>query len=126
MIVKVAIAVIRSNRLLLVRKRGLRALILPGGKPERGESRVDALRRELKEELDVKVGKLSYAGKFIDAAAGMKGDVMILLYFGSIIGAPKPSSEIKAIVWHGLAGRHLLSPVVRNKIIPFLRQGNLL
>lgn len=40
-----------KDRLLLVRKRGTPLFMMPGGKPEVGESILDALARELYEEL---------------------------------------------------------------------------
>jgi 8-oxo-dGTP diphosphatase len=51
--ISIAAAVIAdaSGRLLLVRKRGTSAFMLPGGKIEPDEEPVDALVRELREEL---------------------------------------------------------------------------
>jgi hypothetical protein len=43
-----------AGRLPLVRKRGTRAFMLPGGKREPGESPLQALQRELQEELDLR------------------------------------------------------------------------
>lgn len=51
MIEKCAAVILRDNRLLVVRKRGTSIFISPGGKISGGESQIQCLRRELKEEL---------------------------------------------------------------------------
>ncbi len=50
-----ALVVAPTGRTLLVRKRGTDAFMNPGGKPERGETHVAALTRELHEEIGVQV-----------------------------------------------------------------------
>ena len=52
---KVGLALVEGDRILLVRKRGSRTYILPGGKPEAGEDDVKALVRELDEELGCQI-----------------------------------------------------------------------
>jgi 8-oxo-dGTP diphosphatase len=52
----IAAAVLGPRGLLLVSKRAAPDVFyLPGGKPDRGEARLDCLRRELREELGVGV-----------------------------------------------------------------------
>ena len=56
----VAGLILRDGRLLICQRRKDEPFALqwefPGGKVEKGESYLDALRRELKEELDIEVG----------------------------------------------------------------------
>lgn len=56
----VAGLILRDDRLLICQRREDEPFPLqwefPGGKVERGESYLDALRRELREELDIEVG----------------------------------------------------------------------
>ncbi|MBI3052374.1 NUDIX domain-containing protein [Candidatus Woesearchaeota archaeon] len=125
MIVKAGLAAIRSGKLLLVKKKGLRQLIMPGGKVMAGESFRQALQRELQEELGTKAGNLRLLGKFVDVAAGQKGSLQIVLFSGALSGRPRPGSEIKKIVWVG-SGSARVSPIVKNKILPFLKRKALL
>lgn len=124
-IVKIGLAVCQGDRLLLVRKKGTTFYILPGGKPELGESDLTALNREIVEELGCGIdpGSIEQVGTFSDAAAGMPGTlVTVRLYRGTLVGTPRPMSEIDLLVWHGLddGDADELAPSLRNSIIPFL------
>ncbi len=120
MIIKIGLAVVNRRKILLVRKKGLKELILPGGKPEGAETRIRCLRRELREELGVGIVEPKYLGVFEEKAAGRKDKVRIFLYYGKIIGNPKPSGEIVALRWFGRKSKYHLSPILKNRIIPFL------
>lgn len=126
MINKIGLAVIRRRRLLLVRKKGLKELILPGGKPHKAESRMQALQRELKEELGVRIRSARFIGKFSDRAAGSKSKLVIFLYMGEVAGSIKPQMEISSAVWVSGSTRQLLSPIIKNKVLPFLEMKRLL
>ncbi|MGA8850207.1 MAG: NUDIX domain-containing protein [Aeromicrobium sp.] len=67
-----------DGRMLTVRKQGTEMFMNPGGKPEVGESAVQALRRELVEEigLDVTVRDLERIGTFTAPAANEPGHVV--------------------------------------------------
>ena len=98
--------------------------IMPGGQFQ--EKTVEEfLRNEIKEELDCEVdfSTLVYIGEYTDVAAGRPDrDVSIKLYSASLIGTPKPSTEIKELHWIGREDENnsRVSPVIRNKIIPDL------
>lgn len=119
---KSALAVITGGRLLVVRKRGSPFLLMPGGKPEGSETAEQALHREIREELGCGIDEasLSFLGDFSDAAADKDAIVSISLYSGRLTGTPKASSEIDELVWVGIGENDMLSPIIRNKIIPFL------
>jgi 8-oxo-dGTP pyrophosphatase MutT (NUDIX family) len=128
---KVGLLAIRDGRVLLCRKKHTTSLlILPGGCRESGESALDCLRRELREELGprTEVGSLEYAGTYTDRAAGDAGkSVRIELYLGTLSGTVAPHSEIKELVWFGVNDdRNLLAPSIRNQIFPDLERRGLL
>jgi 8-oxo-dGTP pyrophosphatase MutT (NUDIX family) len=122
---KIGLLTVRDGRMLLCRKKHTTSLlILPGGCIEPGESAVECLERELREELgDVAVRALEYLGTYTDRAAGSDAarTVQIELYRGDLSGAPVASSEIRELVWFGEADdRAQLAPSLVNKILPDL------
>lgn len=124
-ITKIGLAVMDGERLLLVRKKGSTFYILPGGKPEQGESDTETLSRELEEELGCAISsdRLTFLGAFRDDAAGMPGvKVTIKLYRGTLVGTPSPRSEIDSILWWRRTEHEepTLAPSLRNSILPFL------
>jgi len=73
------LAILRDKCLVVVRKEreGKSSLILPGGKPNEGESDLDCIMREIREELpwlDLQ-GKFSYYGTF-QGISPNKGDII--------------------------------------------------
>lgn len=70
-----AVCFSRDGRILTVRKRGTSMFMLPGGKPEAGESAAECAAREVHEELGVVVapGALRLVGVFDAAAANEAG-----------------------------------------------------
>ena len=125
MIDKVGLAVIRDGKLLLVRNAGTEKLLMPGGRREKAESDVEALVREIGEELSCAVipSTLQFVGTFDDVAANDPGRfVQIRLYTGELAGNPAPSAEVAEIVWFDVRfdDNSRLSQIVRRWIIPGL------
>jgi 8-oxo-dGTP diphosphatase len=96
-----AVAIVEEGRLLLVSKRAApEVFYLPGGKPERGESAEECVRREVREELGVGLASLEF-DHTIHASAALEGVPMAMDVFrGELVGAPSAAAEIAAIAWH--------------------------
>ncbi len=127
---KYALCIIRSNRLLVLEESDQGLYLMPGGRPEAGESYAQTLHRELKEELGVELDtkSLRYLGTFEDLAAGKEeARVHLELYSGDFSGEIRPCSEVKRLVWFAKDDeRSKLAPVTRNKILPALLKLGLL
>ena len=124
---KVGLLTLREGKILLCRKKHTTSsLILPGGCKEPGESALDCLARELREELgDVQVSEPEYIGVYSGRAAGSEAGppktVQIELYRADLIGEPAARSEIAELVWFGPEDDGTrLAPSIRNKILPDL------
>ena len=124
---KVGLLAVRDGKILLCRKRHTTSLlILPGGCREPGESALDCLSRELREELgDVIASDAELVGVYTDRAAGsttaQPKTVQIELYRAELIGKPAPHSEIGELVWFGEQDdRSQLAPSIAHKILPDL------
>ncbi len=95
--------IIKDRKLLITRAKGKDFFIAPGGKLEEGETALEALKRELLEELsitfkdeDAKFFGTFYAPMLSDLQKIAKMDVfMINKYAGDI----KISNEIEEIKW---------------------------
>jgi len=130
---KVGALILRDDRLLLCRKnRDTSKLILPGGRVEAGESDVDCLTRELREELgEVVLRNVEYVGTYEDRAAfddpAVVKTLRIALYRGDMVGAPTPASEITEIIWFGPDSDVAeLTPIFLNRILPDLLSRGIL
>ena len=130
---KVGLLAVRDRKILLCRKKHTTSLlILPGGCREPGESAIDCLYRELREELgDVMVRAVELVGVYTDRAAGPDTappkTVRIELYRGQLIGEPVARSEIAELVWFGEQDDcSRLAPSIANKIFPDLRARGIL
>jgi 8-oxo-dGTP diphosphatase len=124
---KVGLLVVRDGKILLCRKKHTTSLlILPGGCREPGESALDCLSREMREELgDVVASGVELVGVYTDRAAGPETaqpkTVRIELYRAELFGEPVANSEIAELVWFGEADdRERVAPSIANKILPDL------
>lgn len=127
--IRVAAVVFHDDcgRVLTVRKRGTGRFMLPGGKPERGETPRETAVREVREEIGalIDASSLTPLGTFLAPAANEAGrDVegMIFTCEGPI--SPQPAAEIEEIAWvdprnPAVAGVDL-APLLEKKVFPAL------
>ncbi|MCX6820147.1 MAG: NUDIX domain-containing protein [Candidatus Adlerbacteria bacterium] len=94
---------IQGRKFLIVRQIGKKFFVAPGGRVEVGEIVIDALKRELKEELtiDVDISDLEEFGTFYAPAIGeenkyLQSDVFLVTKWSGTIA---PASEIEEIMW---------------------------
>ena len=123
----VAAAVLDRRGLLLVSKRAAPDVyFLPGGKPEPGESALDCLHREIREELGVGVRAAQPFGRVRAPAALEPREMDMTVYLAELGGTPAAAAEIASLAWwsHGCGVR--LAPAVRDGVIPRLRTAGLL
>ena len=129
-IIRIAAAVLigPDGRTLLVRKRGTRAFMQPGGKIEAHEQPVNALARELEEELALNIdpASASYLGHFSAPAVNEPGfEVQAELFLLHIQQSVSPAAEIEEVQWidpRGDGGLEL-APLTRDLILPFYRHS---
>ena len=126
-IYKVALAVFRHKKILQVRtKKWEKVFFTLGGKIEKGESDVECLKREIKEEIgcEIDLSSVKFLQEFEDVAHGKDGDLVnIRLYEGRLVGEPKPSSEVAEISYFDSnSDKKHLSTIARRTIFPWLKE----
>ena len=128
--IKVVAALIRDQegRVLVVRKRGTKAFMQPGGKLDAGEDDITALSREISEELGCLLVPASIRplGEFDAVAANEPGcRVQANLYRAEVTGDIAPGQEIDEAIWIDPASPpdiHL-APLTRDHVLPLASTG---
>ena len=124
--IRIAAAVIVDDdgRTLLVRKRGTCAFMQAGGKLGADEAPEDALRRELREELNCGItGSPLPLGRFRAAAANEPGLIVEAELFAAVLdGEIRPAAEIEETIWHDPADlvSVTLAPLTRDHVLPLV------
>ena len=114
-----------AGRLLTVRKRGTAMFMHPGGKPEAGETAVQAAARELAEEVGIVLDPrdLQLMGVWIaDAANEAATDIEATVFTAPGTWTARPAGEIAEIRWLDLDADHTedLAPLLTDHILPEL------
>jgi 8-oxo-dGTP pyrophosphatase MutT (NUDIX family) len=127
-VIRIAAAVIvdGNGRVLMVRKRGTAVFMQPGGKIMPGETAVEALQREIAEELGVAVvaSATRALGRHVAEAANEPGHLVEAdLFSVSLDGEPRAAAEIDQIVWVDptATGDIELAPLTRDTVLGLLR-----
>ncbi|MBO9548769.1 NUDIX domain-containing protein [Pseudomonas sp.] len=129
-IIRIAAALLidPQGRTLLVRKRGTQAFMQPGGKIDAGESPIQALMRELHEELGLHIDpdQAVHLGQFSAPAANEPGfEVQAELFRVDSAEAVAPAAEIEEVLWMAAdqTATPELAPLTRDLILPLYRQA---
>ncbi|MBI4896613.1 MAG: NUDIX domain-containing protein [Candidatus Aenigmarchaeota archaeon] len=100
---KLAFIFIKDKQLLVTISKGKDVFYIPGGKRENSENNMQALIREVKEELTVDLipKTIKFYGIFRARAHGKPEGTTVKMtcYTGNFVGKLEPSSEIEKIVW---------------------------
>lgn len=112
---KLAFIYLKNGRVLETLSLGKDVWYIPGGKREDDESDIEALVREVKEELDVDliVSTIAHYGTFETQAHGKPEGTMVRMtcYTADFDGVLTPTSEIEKMDYFTYADKHRTSPV---------------
>lgn len=112
--VRPALILLERNHILLMQYRygEQDVYALPGGNPDKGETMVETVRRELEEELgiSVEVGPIAFTGEV--TMPDSKEDVLHVVFLGELIGGlpqlnPEQTTAL-AVVWKPLTSLHTI------------------
>ncbi len=126
---KLAFILIRDKQILTSRSTNKSVYYIPGGKRETGESDIEALAREVKEELSVSIDKTScsYLGTFEAQADGHPDGVKVKMtcYEADFKGELAPNSEIEELRWLGHSDTDKIAAVDKIIFAHLHEQGRL-
>lgn len=116
--IRIAAAIIKDGdgKVLLVRKKGTRAFMQAGGKIEPGEDPIQALHREVAEELGSTIAKAEFVGTFSAPAANEENfEVFADIFWAELASRPAVGAEIEELLWTDRSGleRDDLAPLSR-------------
>jgi 8-oxo-dGTP pyrophosphatase MutT (NUDIX family) len=126
-VIRIAAAVILDGRgrVLLVRKSGTDAFMLPGGKMDGSEDSLAAMAREVEEELGCGIAPQPRPlGRFSAEAANEPGAVVEAELFAvELSGEAAPAAEIAEMLWHDPddSPTFRLAPLARDHVLPMVR-----
>ncbi len=121
---KIAAIAIKDNKFFMVRKKGKDIWTNLGGKPEGNETEEEALKREIKEEIDCDSKIVKKLGDFESKAVFDDATLVLSTYLVEIIGNPVISDdelEEYTYVGHDYKSKGIkLPPSITEGIIPYL------
>ena len=126
-LISVGLIYTKDNKLLCVKSKGKDKFFIPGGKPELKESNESALKREVQEELNVKLdlNSIKYQFTINDIAYGLKDTTLDMhCYRGDFNGNFIASSEIETASWLSLSDIALCAPAAQKVMKRILKSEN--
>jgi len=126
---KLAWIEIQNRSILSTRSKGKNTYYIPGGKREVGESDIQALTREIKEELSVDLteSSIKFMENFEGQAHGHAEGILVKMqcYTSEFQGELKPAAEIEEMIWLNYKDIERVSPVDRI-IFKWLKERDLI
>lgn len=111
---KIGGVIVKDGKVLGLRKNKKNEdseYIIPGGKRENGETDIDTLSREIKEETSLHVKSESFLGEYYDIAAFENIPIRIRTYIIEVDGTLNVQNEIKEFCWIGKDYREKGTPI---------------
>lgn len=112
---KLAYIYTKDKQILMTLSKGKDTYYIPGGKREKGESDIEALSREVEEEITVKIipQTIKHYGTFEAQAHGKPAGTVVRMtcYEADYKGKLQPSSEIQDIAYYTYVQRDIVGPV---------------
>lgn len=126
---KSALIHIRDRKILMTRSVGKDVFYMPGGKPEAGESAMDALIREIKEEANIDLDRdtIKFLNTYIAQAHGKPEGVMVHMecFEAEFKGELKATGEIEEIKYLTYKDRDIVGGVAK-VIFDDLKERNMI
>lgn len=112
---KIAWVHIENRRLLVARNEGAQRFYLPGGAREPGETDVQALAREVEEELAVRIDPTTarHIGTYVAQRDNSQDDLIFIAYSADHDGGPVASMEVAELAWITRSEGHLVTDAAR-------------
>jgi len=130
MLQRVSAVIIRNKKILLVTGHNSKAHWTPGGGVEENESLEEALKREIKEELNAEVKSSKDYLNYDSEHLMSHKPIRIYCYIVEINGTVKPQKEITSIKWCSKEDikkrRVIITAGIKDILIPQLIEDNLL
>jgi 8-oxo-dGTP diphosphatase len=113
-----------QHELLVVKKKTSTShFILPGGKLEKDEDSVQALFREIKEELGVEIQSYTFIEEVVEKSQFEDFELKMYMFDVKIRELPKPQNEILSLEWINLnTKRQDLASGITKHALPYLRR----
>ena len=117
----VAAVIIKGGKVLMCRSKGNEHFYCPGGKLEAGETEVQALIRECKEEISIDIipDSIEKHYRFEAEAYGFAEPRIVVMncYKFEYAGDIQPSSEIEEILWADKSHINKLAPAAKDLLM---------
>lgn len=128
---KAGAVLIQDRKYLVTRSAGKDFFIAPGGKLEQNETPVEALKRELQEEIqiDINTSTVEHLGTFYAEAAGKDGLMLEMFVYkvNDFEGAPEASSEVEELLWINTETTGIkIGSIFEHDVMPLLKQLDLI
>jgi 8-oxo-dGTP diphosphatase len=122
--------IIKDKKLLLVGNSAQNKFWSPGGGIEGNETPIEALRRELHEELGLNLKSAAHYADYIHQNSAGKNERDMKYFLVETEGIPTPNNEIDIIHWYSKEdfelGEPSVSPTISKSIVPKLIEDGLL